>query len=71
MKFNYYPETDSLYIDFSQAESADSREVSPGVVVDYDAGGRITGIDIDHASRLTNLSQFRVSGFQPELRPEG
>ncbi len=70
MKFHYYEETDSLYIDFSQAESADSKEVSAGVVVDYDANGQITGIDIDHASRLTNLSQFLVSGFTPRLQPE-
>lgn len=70
MKFHYYPETDSLYIDFGLRPSADSSEVAPGVVVDYDAAGKITGIDIDHASSLTNLSQFLVSGFIPQLQSE-
>ena len=55
MKFNYYPETDSLYIDLSARTSADSQEVAPGVVVDFDATGNIVGIDIDHASLVVDL----------------
>jgi uncharacterized protein YuzE len=38
MKFNYYPETDSLYIDLAERPSVDSQEVAPGVVLDFDAG---------------------------------
>ena len=37
MKLNYFPDTDSLYIDLSQKPSVESREVSEGVVLDYDA----------------------------------
>jgi uncharacterized protein YuzE len=70
MKFHYYEETDSLYIDFSEGVSEDSREVSPGVVADYDSKGNLVGLDIDHASNLTNLSRFLVEGFTPEVRPE-
>jgi len=55
VKFHYYPETDSLYIDFSEKVSVDSREVAPGVVLDFDAEGHLTGIDIDHASQIINL----------------
>ena len=31
MKFHYYADTDSLYIDLSDRTGADSVEVSPGV----------------------------------------
>ena len=58
MKFHYYPETDSLYIDLSERESADSREVAPGVVLDFDAEGNLVGIDIDRASKIVNLSRL-------------
>ena len=51
MKLNYYPETDSLYIDLASRTSVDSIEVSEGVVLDYDAEGNLVGIDIDEASR--------------------
>jgi len=37
MKVNYYPETDSLYIDLSSKLNVDSREVSDGEVLDDDA----------------------------------
>lgn len=51
MKLHYYQETDSLYIDLAERPATDSREVQPGVVLDFDAEGRLVGIDIDHASR--------------------
>lgn len=58
MKLHYYEETDSLYIDLSERDSADSREVAPGVVLDFDADGRLVGIDIDRASQIANLTQL-------------
>jgi uncharacterized protein YuzE len=54
---NYYPDTDSLYINLSVRPSADSREVSEGVVLDYDIEGNLVGIDIDNASRKLDLSE--------------
>jgi len=41
MKLNYYPETDSLYIDLSERTSVDSREISEGIVLDYDTEGNL------------------------------
>ncbi|MBI4515977.1 MAG: DUF2283 domain-containing protein [Deltaproteobacteria bacterium] len=63
MKFDYYPETDSLYIDLAERPSTDSREVVPGVVLDFDAQGRLVGIDIDHASQVANLSRVETSAL--------
>lgn len=61
MKLNYYPDTDSLYIDFSSRPSAESQEVSEGVVLDYDAEGNLVGIDIDQASRKLDLRELITS----------
>jgi uncharacterized protein YuzE len=55
MKLHYYEETDSLYIDLNNRDSAESVEVADGVVVDFDADGNIVGIDIDHASKKLDL----------------
>ena len=63
MKFHYYPETDSLYIDLAERPSADSREVAPGVVLDFDASGRLVGIDIDHASSVVNLARLEAEAL--------
>lgn len=61
MKLNYHPETDSLYIDLSELPSAESREISEGVVLDYDAAGNLVGIDIDNASRKVDLRTLILS----------
>lgn len=63
MKFNYYPETDSLYIDLADRPSAESKEVNPGVVLDFDAEGKIVGIDIDNASQIVNLSRLEAESL--------
>jgi uncharacterized protein YuzE len=61
MKLSYHPESDSLYIDLSSRPSAESREVSAGVVLDYDGEGNLVGIDIDNASRKLDLAELTTS----------
>ena len=61
MKLNYFPETDSLYIDLSEQPSTESREISEGVVLDYDARGNLVGIDIDNASTKVDLAKLTLS----------
>ena len=67
MKLNYYPETDSLYIDLSERDSVESREVADGVVLDYDALGNLVGIDIDHASDKVQLGRLVLHGMTGEI----
>ncbi len=72
MKLNYFPDTDSLYIDLAQRPSVESQEVSDGVILDYDAEGNLVGIDIDHASRKledgrpTKADQLPRSRMEPQ-----
>lgn len=61
MKISYYPDTDSLYIDLSEQPGVESREISEGVVLDYDAQGRLVGIDIDNASQKVELKKLILS----------
>jgi uncharacterized protein YuzE len=61
VKLNYYPESDSLYIDLSEKDSVESREISDGVVLDYDGEGNLVGIDIDNASAKAEIHKLVVS----------
>ena len=63
MKLNYFPETDSLYNDLSDRASVESREVSEGIVLDYDADGNLAGIDIDNASTKVDMADLTLSRF--------
>lgn len=66
MKLNYYPETDSLYIDLSEQSSVESREISEGIILDYDADGRLVGIDIDNASNKVEMKKLILSKLPSE-----
>ncbi len=61
MKLNYHPDMDSLYIDLADRPSVVSREISKGVVLDYDLDGRLVGIDIDNASNQIELKRLVLS----------
>ena len=67
MKLNYHPDTDSLYIDLSERTSVESREISEGVVLDYDSEGRLVGIDIDNASNKIEMKRFILSKLPGEI----
>jgi uncharacterized protein YuzE len=67
MKLNYYPETDSLYIDLSEKPSVDSKEISEGIVLDYDAEGNLVGIDIDNASKKVHLKELTLSKVPSDI----
>ena len=67
MKFSYYPDTDTLYIDLADKPGADVLEIASDFVVDVDAEGTPVGIEIEHASQRTNLSRLEVEGLRLDL----
>ena len=60
MKIEYLPDTDSLYIDLFAETSVDSKEVSDGVVADFDELGNSVGIDIDQAKKKLDLKELNL-----------
>jgi uncharacterized protein YuzE len=48
IKTSYHPEADAMFIWLAPegAKSAETKEVSPGVMLDYDAEGRLIGIEV-------------------------
>jgi len=55
MRLHYFPETDSLYVEFKEGPGVETREVTDGLNVDLDAAGQVVGFDIDHASHRLDL----------------
>jgi uncharacterized protein YuzE len=58
VKISCFADTDALYIDLSDEPSVESREISDGVVLDYNAAGRLVGIDIDEASKRVQMDKL-------------
>ena len=63
MKLCYDADTDSLYIELSAAPGSDAREIAPGVVADFDSGGNLVGLDIEEASKKTDLRNFELDAL--------
>jgi uncharacterized protein YuzE len=60
MRLSYDRDTDSLYIHLNDSPGTDATEVAEGVVLDFDASGWLVGIDVQHASRVADLSRLLV-----------
>ena len=63
MIFQYYPDTDMLYIQLASGVSTESEEVAPGIVLDFDERNRVIGIEIEDASTFIDLSRLEVSAL--------
>ena len=48
MRTSYDPEADAMFVWFGpeDAKSAATQEVAPGILLDFDADGRVIGIEI-------------------------
>jgi uncharacterized protein YuzE len=60
MIFEYYPDTDMLYIKLADGTSIESEEVAPGIVLDFDEHSRVIGVEIEDASKFIDLSRLEL-----------
>jgi len=60
MAFQYYSDTDMLYIKLADGVSIESEEVATGVGLDFDDQNRVIGIEIEDASKFIDLSRLEV-----------
>jgi uncharacterized protein YuzE len=51
VKVQYFPDTDTLYIELLDTPGVESEEVMEGVVIDYDKEGKVVGIEIEHFTK--------------------
>ena len=63
MVFEYFPESDMLYIKLADGKSTESEEIAPGIVLDFDEQNRAMGIEIEDASKFIDLSRLELKAF--------
>jgi len=51
MKIEFDPTADALYIELADGEVEKTTEVSPGIMLDYDASGNVLGIEMLYVSK--------------------
>jgi len=55
---------DALYLTLSDAPARESEEVSPGIILDYGADGRVVGIEMLHLSKRAPIADVRRLLFE-------
>ncbi len=67
MNIAYFKDMDTLYIELSPETATAAWEAHAGLVLNLSEDGRVVGIEIEHASKQTNLDLLRVGNFPGEV----
>jgi len=51
MKLEFDPIADAAYFEISSADVEETKEIEPGIVVDYDKDGHVVGIEVLSVSK--------------------
>lgn len=56
MKIKYFPDTDTLYIEFSNDEIVETRDLDDNTLIDIDRDGNVCcGITVEHGQQRTDI----------------
>jgi uncharacterized protein YuzE len=63
VRVQYFPDTDTLYIEFRKSEIAETRDLDDNTLLDLDEEGGLCAITIEHASTRTDLQDLTIEGI--------
>ena len=63
MKMSYFDDTDTLYIEFKEAEVTETKDLDENTLLDLDQSGQIISITVEHASERTDVQKLVLSGI--------
>lgn len=61
MTITYFPDTDTLYIELSDAPITETRDLDEGTLVEFDAEGRLCAITVEHVKEHGGALSFSLA----------
>jgi uncharacterized protein YuzE len=58
MNVRYFPDTDTLLVNFSDRRITETRDLTENILVELDEDGRLVSMTIEHAKQQTNVTEF-------------
>ena len=58
MRVNYFSDTDTAHVEFSDNHVSDTKEINENIYIDLDESGNLVSMTIEHAKLMANLSEF-------------
>jgi uncharacterized protein YuzE len=60
MKIEYFQDTDTLLLEFSNSTIVDTKDLNENTLVEFDASGKLVSMTIEHAKEQMNVQEFIV-----------
>ena len=58
MEIKYFPDTDTLLMDFANKEIVETRDINENILIELDRDGDLVSITIEHAKRQMDVENF-------------
>lgn len=58
MNVRYFPDTDTLLLNFSDRRIARSQDLNENILVELDDQGRLVSMTVEHAKQQMNVTEF-------------
>ena len=58
MNAKYFPDTDTLLVNFSDRKITQTQDLGENVLVELDDQGRLVSMTIEHAKQQMNVTEF-------------
>lgn len=68
MKFEYTPETDTLYIEFKKGKDVEGEDINGRTVGFYSGTNELVALEIEHAKKAVDLKTLEVNGKMVSTR---
>ena len=65
MEMRYFPDTDTLLINFTQKDITETRDVNENIVLELDSDGHLVSMTIEHAKRHMDIENFSYQKVAP------
>jgi len=58
MKIKYFPDTDTLLVNFNNNKIVETKDVNENILIELDESGLISSMTIEHAKQQTDVREF-------------
>jgi uncharacterized protein YuzE len=58
MEMKYFPDTDTLLINFTHKEIVETRDINENILIELDRDGQLVSMTIEHAKQHMDIENF-------------
>ncbi len=58
MKIEYFQDTDTLLLEFSNRAIVDTHDLNENTLVEFDTDGKLVGMTVEHAKEQMDIREF-------------